>query len=92
MNINSDNILREILYNNIDQAIISMDDIEDKEIEKVNIIDLEDKEYLEKANVASIVINSNNKFIESLLLQVLNKHKIKEIQNKVVNKIMIPRY
>ena len=92
MNINSDNILREILYNNIDQAIISMDDIEDKEIEKVNIIDLEDKEYLEKANVASIVINSNNKFIESLLLQVLNKYEIKEIQNKVVNKIMIPRY
>ena len=92
VNINSDNILREILYNNIDQAIISMDDIEDKEIEKVNIIDLEDKEYLEKANVASIVINSNNKFIESLLLQVLNKHKIKEIQNKVVNKIMVPRY
>ena len=69
-----------------------MDDIEDKEIEKVNIIDLEDKEYLEKANVASIVINSNNKFIESLLLQVLNKYEIKEIQNKVVNKIMIPRY
>jgi len=92
VNINSDNILREILYNNIDQAIISMDDIEDKEIEKVNIIDLEDKEYLEKANVASIVINSNNKFIESLLLQVLNKYEIKEIQNKVVNKIMIPRY
>jgi DNA-binding protein len=92
ININSDNVLREILSNNIDKAIISFDDIEDKELENASIIDLEDKEYVDKATIASIVINSNDKFIESLLLQILDKYNIKSIQNKVINKIMIPRY
>lgn len=92
VDVNSDNIIKEIQNNRIDQAILSADEIEENLVSDINVNDIFDKEYINLANEAVIVIKRDNKLMESLVKQILNVENIREIQKKVLEKIIVPRY
>ena len=76
----------------IDQAILSLDEIEEKLINGIEVQDIFDKEYINLANEAVIVINKSDKLMESLVKNILDIKYIKKIQKDVLEKIIVPRY
>lgn len=92
VDVNSDNIVKDIQNGNIDQAILSADEIEENSISDIEIIDILNEEYINLANEAVIVIKKENKLMGSLIKQILNIENIRTIQKKVLEKIIVPRY
>lgn len=92
IDLSSDNIVKQMKNSFIDQAIISLDEIEENEINDIQILDIFDEEDIKLANEAVIVINKKDKLIETLINQVLDVKNIKKIQEMVVKKIIVPRY
>ena len=68
IDVNSDNIVKDMQNSLIDQAILSLDEIEEKLINGIEVQDIFDKEYINLANEAVIVINKSDKLMESLSL------------------------
>lgn len=91
VDINTDAISNLFLTNEIDAAICSIDEIEENNLVEFNIkkIDIPGKDY---ANEADIIINSDDKVIYTLIKELIDINEIIEIQKKVINKEIIPRY
>ena len=89
--VNSDSIISNLKNNIIDQAILSIDELEENYYEGINIKDIDIKEK-ELANIAVLVSKKGNTLIESLLKEIINTSEIKVIQEKVLKKEMLPRY
>ncbi|CAM3393693.1 GntR family transcriptional regulator YhfZ [Pseudostreptobacillus hongkongensis] len=89
--VNSDSIISNLKNNIIDQAILSIDELEENYYEGINIKDIDIKEK-ELANIAVLVSKKGNTLIESLLKEIINTSEIKAIQEKVLKKEMLPRY
>lgn len=92
IDVNSDNIVKDMQNSLIDQAILSLDEIEEKLINGIEVQDIFDKEYINLANEAVIVINKSDKLMESLVKNILDIKYIKKIQKDVLEKIIVPRY
>lgn len=91
VDINSDGVLNLIDSGFIDGAICSIDEIEEKDIKTFSISELKIAEK-ELANEAVIVINKENKVMETLIKEVLDIKKIIDIQQQVLKKEIIPIY
>lgn len=91
VDINSDSVLNLINNKVIDGAVCSYDEIEENNISSFNFknLDIIEKDY---ANEAVIVCNENNKLISILLKEIIDLEELLEIQNKVINKEIIPFY
>ncbi|CAM3153738.1 GntR family transcriptional regulator YhfZ [Streptobacillus felis] len=89
--INSDNIIKNLRDGIIDKAILSIDELEENLVSDINVekIDIVDKN---NANEAVIVIKTGNELIESLVNDILDVESIINIQKKVLNKEIVPRY
>ena len=82
----------KLLENNIVDAIIwNYDEIEEKQI-KIDYEELPNKEVLNKANEAVLVIKKQNRMLEKLTKKIINVEYIGEIQKKVLENKMLPAY
>ena len=82
----------KLLKNNIVDAIIwNYDEIEEKQI-KIDYEELSNKEVLNKANEAVLVIKKQNRMLEKLTKKIINVEYIGEIQKKVLENKMLPAY
>ena len=82
----------KLLKNNIVDAIIwNYDEIEEKQI-KIDYEELPNKEVLNKANEAVLVIKKQNRILEKLTKKIINVEYIGEIQKKVLENKMLPAY
>ena len=82
----------KLLKNNIVDAIIwNYDEIEEKQI-KIDYEELPNKEVLNKANEAVLVIKKQNRMLEKLTKKIINVEYIGEIQKKVLENKMLPAY
>ena len=81
-----------MLKNNIVDAIIwNYDEIEEKQI-KIDYEELSNKEVLNKANEAVLVIKKQNQMLRKLTEKIINVEYIGEIQKKVLENKMLPAY
>lgn len=82
----------KLLKNNIVDAIIwNYDEIEEKQI-KIDYEELPNKEVLNKANEAVLVIKKQNQMLRKLTEKIINVEYIGEIQKKVLENKMLPAY
>ena len=82
----------KLLENNIVDAIIwNYDEIEEKQI-KIDYEELPNKEVLNKANEAVLVIKKQNQMLRKLTEKIINVEYIGEIQKKVLENKMLPAY
>ena len=82
----------KLLENNIVDAIIwNYDEIEEKQI-KIDYEELPNKEVLNKANEAVLVIKKQNRMLEKLTKKIIDIEYIGEIQKKVLENKMLPAY
>ena len=82
----------KLLKNNIVDAIIwNYDEIEEKQI-KVDYEELPNKEVLNRANEAVLVIKKQNKMLKKLTEKIINVKYIEEIQKQVLENMMLPSY
>ena len=82
----------KLLKNNIVDAIIwNYDEIEEKQI-KIDYEELPNKEVLNKANEAVLVIKKQNQMLRKLTEKIINVEYIGEIQKKVLENKMLPTY
>ena len=82
----------KLLKNNIVDAIIwNYDEIEEKQI-KVDYEELPNKEVLNRANEAVLVIKKQNQMLRKLTEKIINVEYIGEIQKKVLENKMLPAY
>lgn len=82
----------KLLKNNIVDAIIwNYDKIEEKQI-KVDYEELPNKEVLNKANEAVLVIKKQNQMLRKLTEKIINVKHIEEIQKQVLENKMLPAY
>lgn len=87
-------IVQKLQNNEIDAAIWNVDEIEEKNI-KFNICPLANpktREVSQKDTIATIVINKDSKEIKEVIKKIIDMEKVEEIQQKVMNKEMIPSY
>lgn len=89
--IDSDDIIKEIRKGNIDEAILSIDEIEENIYEDILIKELDIKEK-SLANIGIIAVRKEDEFMIKLLKKILSRDYIKKIQNEVLTNVIKPRY
>ena len=75
----------------MDAIIWNYDEIEEKQI-KIDYEELPNKEVLNKANEAVLVIKKQNQMLRKLTEKIINVEYIGEIQKKVLENKMLPAY